>query len=1076
MKKFLLLCFSFVFVTSMVWAQERVVSGRVTAQEDGSGLPGVNVVLRGTTNGTVTDTDGNYKLSVPATGGTLVFSFIGLATQEIEIGERSVIDMGMTLDTKQLTEVIVTAQGIVRDKKAIGYAISSVGSEQIAARPVNDISRILQGKIPGVVISPTGGTSGTGSSINIRGYSSITGTTQPLWVVDGVPFNSSTNDASGFTTGGAAISTSRFLDLDPNVIENINVLKGMAATVLYGDQGRNGVILVTTKSGSGKKRNTEFSIQQTLSTTEIASWPTRQTKYGNGFQQLSGVSPVFFSNWGAHFDEIDSAGHPYQFLGDASLRDQFPETFFARQPYEAVTDPIGYFRKGLVSNTNFNMSGGTDKLSFNASVSWTSEQGYAPGNDVTRLNVQTGFTAAVTDKFTIRTSLLYASTELKTPPLNAATGGGASFNGVPSLYANFLYTPISVDLLGLPFEAPIDKRMVWYRGGSDIPNPRWISTHTKETDQTDRFFNSTTLSYDFSEKISLAYKIGFDTYNQRQNRMYNRGISPSYNVINRGVYQSQTLQNTIWNHDLIATLNTSLTADITMLGRLGVNARYDESLRDGIYSETQVVFGQFRHSNFQTSSSRSLAFDGRVFNRTTEQQRYGIYADFSFDYKDWLFLNLSARNDWNSSHEAPNQSQFYPSVSASFVPTELFDNLKSDKFNFLKIRLGYGSSAGFAPVYNTRTVINQNLRGAANAAGTLFGEHSVSNQLGNPNIKAELQTEIEAGVEAKFFNERLGIDLTVYNRETIDLITNAPIDPSTGYTATFLNLGKLSNKGIELAVNGTPLKMGGLQWDITWNFTLVRPEVISLGNVGIDRVAIAGQATLGNFAIPGRPTNIMLGTAILKAPTGERVVGQDGLYVQDPELRELGDPNPNWLTTIINNFSYKGINLSFQFDYRSGGQIWASTAAATMGRGTVADTGFNRDLTYVLPGLKVTGVNSDGTSIYATNDRQVTASDYGFNTQFFGYQEVNIFDGTTVRLREISLGYTFPKSIMGKTPFKTASVQVNGNNLWFKALSVPESINYDTEVSSQGVDNGVGFDYLTGPSVRRYGVVLKLTF
>jgi hypothetical protein len=207
MKKFLLLCFSFVFVTSMVWAQERVVSGRVTAQEDGSSLPGVNVLLRGTTNGTVTDTDGNFKLSVPATGGTLDFSFIGFATESVEIGERSVVDMAMVPDTKQLTEVIVTAQGIVRDKKAIGYAISTVKEDQIAARPVQDIGRILQGKIPGVVITPTGGTSGTGSSINIRGYSSITGTTQPLWVVDGVPFNSSTNDASGYSTGGTAISS-----------------------------------------------------------------------------------------------------------------------------------------------------------------------------------------------------------------------------------------------------------------------------------------------------------------------------------------------------------------------------------------------------------------------------------------------------------------------------------------------------------------------------------------------------------------------------------------------------------------------------------------------------------------------------------------------------------------------------------------------------------------------------------------------------------------------------------------------------------------------------------------------------
>ena len=1076
MKKFLLLCFSFVFASSMLWAQERVVSGRVTAQDDGSSLPGVNVVLRGTTNGTVTDTDGNYKLSVPATGGTLVFSFIGLATQEVEIGERSVLDMGLALDSKQLTEVIVTAHGIVRDRKAIGYAISTVSEDQIAARPVNDISRILQGKIPGVVINPTGGISGTGASINIRGYSSITGSTQPLWVVDGVPFNSSTNDASGFLTGGTAGSSSRFLDLDPNSIENINVLKGLAATVLYGDQGRNGVILVTTKAGSGKKKATEFSIQQTLSTTEIASWPEFQRNYGNGFQQLSGVSPVFFSNWGAHFDEIDSAGHAYQFLGDATLRNQFPEYFFKREPYQAAPDVVNYFRKGLVSNTSFNMSGGTDKLSYNASIGYTSEQGYQPGNDLYRLNIQTGFTAAVTSKFTIRTSILIAKTDLKSPPLNAATGGGASFNGVPSQYANFMYTPVSIDLLAYPFEAPLDKRMVWYRGGGDIPNPRWIAKYAQETDVTNRFFNSSVLSYDFSEKISLAYKIGFDTYTQSQNRMYNRGISPSYNIINRGVFQSQTLTNTIWNHDMIATINTNLTSDITMLGRLGVNARYDASQRDGIYSEGQVVFGQFRHSNFTTSSSRALAFDSRPFNRTTEQQRYGIYADFSFDYKDWLFLNLSGRNDWNSSHEAAFQSLFYPSASVSFVPTELFDNLKSDKLNMLKLRLSYGSSAGFAPVYSTRSVVSQNLRGSMDAAGLIFGEHSVSNQLGNTTLRGELQTEIEAGIEAKFFNERLGVDFTVYDRSTVDLITNTPIDPATGYAFTFRNVGKLSNKGIEMGVTGTPLKIGGFSWDITWNLTIVRPEVVNLGDVGLDRVPIAGRASVGNFAAPGRATNVIVGTATLKSPTGQRVVGTNGLYEQDPNLQELGNPNPDFLTTVINSFNYKGFNLNVQWDYRAGGMIWSSTLAATIGRGVSKDTDFNRDMTFILPGQKVVGQRADGSSIYANNDRQVTAADYGFNTQFFGYQDVNMVDGTTIRLREVALNYNFPKSIMGKTPFKTASLGVNGNNLWFKALSVPEGTNYDTEIASQGVDNGIGFDYLTGPSVRRYGVVLKLTF
>jgi len=315
------------FAASGAMAQDRTVSGRVTASEDGSPLPGVNVVLKGSTVGTATDSEGRYTLSIPASGGALIFSFIGLQTQEIAIGDRSVVDISLALDATQLSEVVVTGQGIAREKKALGYATSTVGEDQLAARPVNDISRVLQGKVPGVVITPTGGTSGAGASINIRGYSSLTGSTQPLWVVDGVPFNSDTNTGSGFTTGGQATATSRFLDIDPNTIESVNVLKGLAATVLYGDQGRNGVILVTTKSGGAKKKQAEVTFQQTLSVTEIASWPTLQNNYGNGFQGLFGN---FFSNWGPNFNQVDSVGHPYQFANDAPFKGGVSNSVFAK--------------------------------------------------------------------------------------------------------------------------------------------------------------------------------------------------------------------------------------------------------------------------------------------------------------------------------------------------------------------------------------------------------------------------------------------------------------------------------------------------------------------------------------------------------------------------------------------------------------------------------------------------------------------------------------------------------------------------------------------------------------------------
>jgi len=1072
MKKFLLVCFSFAFVLS-AWAQDRVVSGKVTALEDGSSLPGVNVVLKGTTNGTVTDTDGNFRLTIPSTGGSLLFSFIGLQTQEVPIGERTTVDIGLGLDVQQLNEVVVTAQGAAKEKKALGYAVSTVGADQLGARPQQDVARILQGKVPGVNISPTGGTSGSGSSINIRGYSSLSGSTQPLFVVDGVPFNSATNNGSGFSTGGAAVTPSRFLDLDPNNIESLTVLKGLAATVLYGDQGRNGVILVTTKSGKGKK-NAEVTLQQTVNITEVASLPKFQNSWGNGFQGLYGA---FFSNWGPGFGEIDSVGHPYQFLGTPSLRDAYPEYIFDRIAYDPGETIKKFFRKGVASNTYVNFTGGTDKVGFNSSVSYTDEQGFVPGNDVTRLNVSLGINAAITKKLSIQNTIMFSKTDVETPPLNGATGGGGTFNGVPSLYGQFLYTPRNLDIFDWPSATP-DNRSIYYRGGNDIANPLWLAANYRELNFTNRVFNSTTISYDVTDNLSVSYRAGYDTYTEIQERRFNKGGVQGPNIIN-GVFQTQTIQNTIFNQDFIVAFNKQLNESISFSARGGFNARNDKFRRDGLYSEGQVIGGLYRHFNYTTASSRSIGFGGRIFNREEEEQRMGVYADLSFDYKQFLFFNVAGRNDWTSTLETGNNTIFYPSTSVSFLPTEAFSSLKSNTLNFLKVRVGYGTSAGFAPfTYGTRSVANLNTRGFIDLAGSPITTNAISNFLGNPNLRPELQREVEAGFEAKLFNSKLGIDFTVYDRSTRNLITEAPLDPATGYTSTLTNVGKLQNRGLEIGLNGTPLVRGDFRWDVTLNFNIVRPEIIELGG-GLEEVVIAGFTTRGNFAIPGRPYNIIKGNAVRKAPDGQRIVrANDGLYVVDPIIREIGNPNPDWLSSLFNTFTYKGFTLNVQMDYRQGGDMYASTPSATIGRGVVAtDVEYGYDQTFILPGVLEVDNNGDGVvDSYRKNDKQVTAADYGFNVQFNGTDDTSIFDGSFIRLREISFAYEFPKSLMSKTPFKAASFQLNGNNLWFNAFNVPKNVNFDPEVLSTGVGNGAGFDYLTGPSARRYGAVLRLTF
>ena len=387
-------------------AQQRVVTGTVISEEDGLGLPGATVLVKGTTVGTTTDLDGNYSINVPAGSDVLIFSFVGLKASEVAIGNRSVVNVTLTVDASHLSEVVVTAIGSEREKKALGYAVTSVDNSQLENRPEADVARVLQGKVPGVAITSTNGMSGSGTNMVIRGYSSATGSNQPLFVVDGVPFNTSSNAQNGFTTGGATTS-SRFLDIDPNNIESMSVLKGLSATVLYGDQGRNGVILITTKSGATKRKAAEVTINQSVFTNEAASLPTYGEIYGNGFQQGNGF---FFSNFGGRMDIGSTVNHPYATSSVAAIRNAFPQFWVdgkvggtpVKYEYKAYKDPSQFFfRQGLISNTSVQVSGGGDKTGFNASFGYTDEEGFAPGNELVKYNFGLGLNSAVTDKLSV---------------------------------------------------------------------------------------------------------------------------------------------------------------------------------------------------------------------------------------------------------------------------------------------------------------------------------------------------------------------------------------------------------------------------------------------------------------------------------------------------------------------------------------------------------------------------------------------------------------------------------------------------------------------------------------------------
>ncbi|SMC64257.1 SusC/RagA family TonB-linked outer membrane protein [Cellulophaga tyrosinoxydans] len=1049
------------FVVHLTFAQEKTISGTVTDQ-DGLPLPGVNIVAVGTTNGTQTDFDGNYSIQAKV-GTTLSFSYVGQKEVKKVVGAGSTINVQMIEDAQSLEEVVVTAQGIKKEKKALGYAVSTISSDDIGSRPATDVARTLTGKAPGVNIQQTSGLSGSGTNIIIRGYSSINGSNQPLFVVDGVPFNSDTNSDNNFVQGNTTAS-SRFLDIDPNNIKELSVLKGLSATTLYGQAGRNGVVLITTKSGSTSdaQKKLEVTFNQSFFFNEIANTPDYQDNYGNGFYQNYSQA---FSNWGPNFNSRGTNGialdgtvaHPYD---RESLATAFPEYQGARYDYKPYNSVEQFFKTGGVTTTSLNVSSANEKGSFNVGVGHTNDEGFVPNNNYVRTNFSIGGTTKLSNKINVSSSFNIVRTDTKAPPTAAGFGSNSS-NGTASLFANLLYTPRSVDLFGLPFENPLDNSSIYYRGGNDIQNPLWTSKNINTKEKVRRVFGNISLNYDITDWLNLSYRMALDQYTQIQEFSANKGGTQ----IVGGAFNTSSRLNTVWDHTLSLNFNKRFGAEekFDINGTIGFNPRRETRDFTATSSTQQFVYGLFTHNNFEEQIA------GSSFR---EENIVGAYASATFGYDNFIYLNLQGRNDTYSSLQPSTRSIFYPSASISFVPTSAIEGLRNNKtLNYLKLRVGYGSSAGFPDPYST--VVG--LGSATNvfidpADGSVINLLTISNQLGNLNLKPELITEIEAGIEAKLFDNRLGIDLSVYSKTSSDLIlTNKLLDPSSGFTFTADNPAEVSNKGIELGFNITPIKPkndSGFRWDITGSWSVNENIVESLGTDSEAEV-IAGFTTLGNFAIAGEAYGVIQGSSIARDANGTPIVAADGNYLANNDLSIIGDPNADWRMTGISDFSYKGVGLRMQWEYVHGGDIYSTTAAALLSRGLTTDTDFDRTQGFILPGVKQNG---------DVNDLVIAATDYGFVNSGFFIDEQAIYDATTIRLREIALSYDLPKKFLEKTPFGRISFSVIGSNLFYKAVNFPDGLNFDPEVISLGVGNGQGFDFLTGPTSKRYGFSLNLTF
>ncbi len=1016
-------------LTTALSGQERTISGRVVGAADQIPIPNVSVVIKGTTTGVPTDPDGKYQLSIPANGTTLVFRFIGYVTQEVVIGSQTVVDIQLTEEATKLGDVIVTAQGITREKRALGFALSEVKSESIEQRPESNVQNILRGKIPGVQITSTGGMLGSRSDVVIRGVSSINGDNQPLYIVDGV-----------FYEGN------RIGDLDPNNIDDVQVLKGLAASSLYGQEGRNGVIIFTTKtSAANATEDLSITVSQQYYVNQIVGLPDFQNSYGQGSDNVPNVG--FVGNWGGRFDDnFMVPGH----LAQGRFADVFPD-LQGDVLYQAYPNNIkDFFNNGSGANTSLLGNARVGASSIGFSVGYNSERGYIESNRSDRLNLSLSANTQLADKLSLQSSFAFSNNVLREPP--------------GDIFSRTLFLPRNLDLNGLPFESPIDGSSVWYR--TDRDNPLWQQKNHIIGSDANRIFMKVGLTYDVTDFLKFGYRVGYDNYVtesfQRENYggvRFNAGL---------GFYNQSSFTRSNYDHNfLLNTTGLKINEDLTITSQAGFNMRSINTRSFGINSTEQVVFGFFRHDNFL-----SYAPAGDSKQRTNV---LGLYAQTELSFRDYAFLTLSGRNDWGSQVEKANNSLFYPSASASFIMSDALPDMVPDFVDFLKFRLGYGSSAGFPGSYRTRASLGSDpIRFVSDTDGNITANF-VSSTQPNPNLKPERQKEIEFGIETTLFNGLLDIDMSYYNRISKDQIFSSNLPPSTGFTSTSINAGRIDTEGLELGITVFPVRTGNLTYSITNNFTAYETTVKELPE---ELVEYSGN----NTAIVGQPLGVFRTTYIIRDDEGNALINPaNGNFISSGDVgldqRITGDPNPDFQYAMIHGFTYKGFNLTVQLEYTHGGDLLSTYVRSIYERGVSTDTE-DREGSFYLPGVYgdvSTGEplrDESGNTI--PNRYQLTLNDIFFTNSFSSFEN-NLFDASVFRIREINLNYNLPNTWVNRIGLNSATITGNIQNVFWYAPNFPKGIRLDPEANTSG-ENGFGEQGISDPAMRKFSVGLRVTF
>ncbi len=1028
-------CFTLSYMAIMlllslsVLGQGVPLKGKVLSKTDGSILPGASILIKGSSQGSTSDAEGMFSLTVQP-NSTLVVSFIGFKSKEVLVGSQSMLEVMLEEDANQFNEIVVTALGIAREKKALGYSVQEVSGKQLTQARETNLVNSLSGRLAGVQVTGSNGAPGSSSRMVIRGASSIGSNNQPLFVVDGVPVdNSNYGSGTGVDYGNAAAS------INPDDIENINVLKGPSAAALYGSRGANGVVLITTKSGKGSK-----GIGVSVNTNTTFDTPLRQPSWQNEYGQ--GAKGLFSFKDGAGGGVNDGVDESWGPKLDGRLLPQFDSPVDengvrSATPWVAQPDNVNkFYQTGKTYTNNISVTGGTEKADFRLSVTNLKQTGILPNTDYKRRTFSLNAGYNLTKKLSVRATANY---------INDGSDNRSNWG----LYFIWFGRQVNMDNLVQYQEPGGIYQNNW--NNNYWTNPYYVMNLSTKANNRDRLYGNVAATYKFTEWLTLTARSGTDFYNDRRQT---RTAARKDNLNGNKLYDSYN-EETIFvresNSDFLLNA-THKFGEFDISANLGGNHRSNFAQRNYM-GATELAIP--RVWNLGNSRQRPV-----VQNSIIEKTVNSLYAAANLGYKNYLFVDLTARNDWSSTLPSNNRSYFYPSAAVSAIVTDIF-NVSSNVLSFAKLRAGIAQVGNDTDPYMLQSTYNYENPWSSTPS------LSENNALLNTNLKPEITSSYEIGADVRLWKNRVGIDVTYYQKESSNQILGVNISNTTGYSSKLLNAGKIENKGIEIQLTATAIKTDNFSWDIGLNWAKNKNKVVELANglttyqLNTSYNSLTQTYSTSSFrglsveARVGQPYGTFFGKGFLRDPNGSIIYDSQGYPQVDPVSRVLGNFTPKWIGGLSNSFTYKKVTLSTLIDAKIGGDLFSQSINIGRYTGVLKETTLGRE-----DGIVGEGVVNVGTAAnpeYVPNEKRISSEEYHHKYYLLTNNENTIFDASYVKLREVKLSYVFSGQVFRKLPFRDIAVSIVGRNLALLYKNVPHidpETSYYNDGNLQGIENG----------------------